>query len=641
MESGRFRLFAIVWGMVALLAGILLAFPAHAAFFQKRFVVCQDRGRDILCDPYVVQKNDYVIKLFKQRGEIAHEDFPQFLAIFKRINSDVEDVNKIYPNQKILIPLKILAPGAIEGQSTGTVTIPIINITNLPDSMIQNSSRYEVQSGDTVSRLIVEQFGKLNRKEYDRVLELFKYMNPDVEDVNLIRVGEKIRLPDPAVRNADWYDAVFDESGQIARKEPFKTPESEPEPPPAKSEPEPAVADNAPELKPEPEPEPESQAPPEEAAEAPELSKSPPKEPKKAPAPRKKKAAERLGPVYKKAARILNARLMDEGDFFFPRAGLADYRVDLTQNPIMELPDGGRLLFDPHERVDEKAAAAIKKFWHNISIVRLAPRATLRELFQKICPLIDPDGCENKLTFSDNGISVTVRGEYIYERPDRDGKACLTFIRDSSEQMAPAIRSYLAHQWISVEDWINRENVFSRARQAAEHEGAVGRAETLIASSPSDVVRALAEQLGYTYQENVEISFPYAGFQVKALTNLLALGPSSEVLIDYGDLQGDAIKSIESTGFEVIQIQDRNDPYQAARRLLSELPVEKNDTPMFWAAERRRIHNTSFKLPGTVVSAPGQSGEERRILITSVEVPPEIRYFLSEKGLAVLQVRGP
>lgn len=191
MESGRFRLFAIVWGMVAVLAGILLAFPAHAAFFQKRFVVCQDRGRDILCDPYVVQKNDYVIKLFKQRGEIAHEDFPQFLAIFKRINSDVEDVNKIYPNQKILIPLKILAPGAIEGQSTGTVTIPIINITNLPDSMIQNSSRYEVQSGDTVSRLIAEQFGKLNRKEYDRVLELFKYMNPDVEDVNLIRVGKK------------------------------------------------------------------------------------------------------------------------------------------------------------------------------------------------------------------------------------------------------------------------------------------------------------------------------------------------------------------------------------------------------------------------------------------------------------------
>ncbi|MFP4533452.1 MAG: LysM peptidoglycan-binding domain-containing protein [Desulfobacterales bacterium] len=636
MESGKFRLFATVWGVVAVLAGILLAFPAHAAFFQKRFVVCQDRGRDILCDPYMVQKNDYVTKLFKQRGEIAHEDFPQFLDIFKRINSDVEDVNKIYPNQKILIPLKILAPGAIEGQATGTVTIPIINITNLPDSMIQNSSRYEVQSGDTVSRLIAEQFGKLNRKEYEKVVELFKYMNPDVDDVNLIRVGEKIRLPDPAVRNAGWYDAIFDQTGQIDSKEPFKAPE--PEQPPVESEPEPAAAVETPE----PKPEPESEPPPAEAVSSAESPESPPKEPEKAPAPPEQKTPDRLHPVYKKAARILNARLMDEGDFFFPRDGLADYRVDLTQNPIMELPDGGRMLFDPYERVDEKAAAAIKKFWRNISIVRLAPKATLRELFQKICPLIDPGGCENKLTFSDNGISVTVRGEYIYERPDGDGKACLTFIRDQSEQMAPAIRSYLASQWVTVEDWINRENRFTRARQAFEQEGEIGKtAATLTATTPSGVVGALAEQLGYTYQENVEISFPYAGFQVNALTNLLALGPNSEVLIDYGDLQGDAIKSIESTGFEVIQIQEGCDSYQIVRQLLSELPVELNDVPLFWAAERRRIHNTSFRLPGTVVSAPGKSGKERKILITDVEVPTEIRYFLSEKGLAVLQVRSP
>lgn len=638
MESGRFRLFAIFCGVAALLSGIFLTAHAHAAFFQKRFVVCQDRGRDILCDPYVVQKNDYVIKLFKQRGEIAHEDFPKFLDIFKRINSDVEDVNKIYPKQKVLIPLKILAPDAIKGQSTGTVTIPIINITNLPDSMIQNSSLYEVQSGDTVSRLIVEQFGRLSRQEYEKVLELIKYMNPDLDDINLIRVGEKIRLPDSAMRDAGWYDVVFDQSGRIASKEPFEAPE--PEPSPAESEPDPGVAEETPEPKPEPEPE-NQPPPPAEAAPADKAPESPPKEAEKAPEPPKQPTPDGLGPVYKKAARVLNARLMDEGDFFFPRDGLPDYRVDLTQNPIMELPDGARLLFDPHERVDEAAAAAIKTFWKNLSIVRIPPKSTLRECFEKICPVIDSAGCENKLEFSDKGISVTVRGEYIYDRLDGDGKVCLTFIRDQSEQTAPAIRNYLAHQWISVEDWISRENVFTRARQAAEHEEENRRAETLIASSPAGVVRKLAAQLGYTYQENIEISFPYAGFQVNASTNMLALGPSREVLIDYGDLQGDAIKSIESTGFEVIQIQDRNDPYQVARQLLSELPVELNDAPMFWAADRRRIHNTSFQLPATVVSASSQSGEERKILITSVEVPPEIRYFLSEKGLAVLQVRSP
>jgi hypothetical protein len=147
--------------------------------------------------------------------------------------------------------------------------------------------------------------------------------------------------------------------------------------------------------------------------------------------------------------------------------------------------------------------------------------------------------------------------------------------------------------------------------------------------------------LGYTYQENIEISFPYAGFQVNAWTNMLVLDPGSEVLIDYGDLQGDAIESIESTGFRVIQIQDGLDHYQIARQLLSELPVEPVDAPMFWGADRRRIHNTSLRVPGTVISASGPSGAERKILITGIEVPPEIRYFLSEKGLTVIQLLSP
>ena len=642
MESGKFRLFAIILGIIVVLAGVLPACPAHAAFFQKRFMVCQDRGRDILCDPYVVQKNDYVIKLFKQRGEIAYEDFPRFLSIFKRINPAIQDVNRIYPNQKILIPLKILAPGTLKGQSTGSVTIPIINITNLPESMIQNSSLYEVASGDTVSKLIVEQFGRLNRKEYEKVLELFKYMNPEVDDVNLIRVGEKIRLPDPAVRNADWYDAVFDESGQIASEKPFEEPAAEPEPATAEPEPEPepAVAEKTPEPEAEPEPTPE----PEALAQT-ELSDEAPAEPEKlkekAPAPPEAPTPDQLRPIYKKAARILNARLMDEGDFFFPREGLPDYKVDLTQNPIMELPGGRRLLFDSQGSVEKPAAGAIKKFWQNIEIVRLAPDVTLRGLFQKLCPLIDPDGCENKLTFSDSGISVTVRGEYIYDRLDGDGKACLTFIRDAGEQTAPAIRQYLAHQWITIADWINREDRFAPARQVRENEASVGRAAVIEASTPAGVVRRLAAQLGYTYQENVEISFPYAGFQVNAWTNMLVLGPSSEVLIDYGDLQGDAIESIESTGFRVIQIPGGRDHYRIAQQLLSELPVEQIDAPMFWGAERRRIHNTSLRVPGTVVSGSGPSGAERKILITGIEVPPEIRYFLAEKGLTVIQVLSP
>ncbi len=97
-----------------LLIIILLAFligsfligpvPADGAFLYKSYTIRYDRGWDILCDPYVVQKNDWVIKLFKQKGEIAHKDFPEFLRIFKRINPHIRDINRIRPGQHIMIP---------------------------------------------------------------------------------------------------------------------------------------------------------------------------------------------------------------------------------------------------------------------------------------------------------------------------------------------------------------------------------------------------------------------------------------------------------------------------------------------------------------------------------------------------------
>ena len=48
----------------------------------KDYVVRYDRGWDILCDPYQVQKGDWVLKIFRQKGEIVLEDFREFLSIF-------------------------------------------------------------------------------------------------------------------------------------------------------------------------------------------------------------------------------------------------------------------------------------------------------------------------------------------------------------------------------------------------------------------------------------------------------------------------------------------------------------------------------------------------------------------------------
>ena len=611
MKTGRSAVFAAVSvGLLLLL--YLTGSAAHAAFFKKEFLVRKDKGRDILCDPYVVQKNDYVTKLFKQRGQISREDYPRFLGIFKRINSDIQDINTIYPGRQILIPLKVLPPGTLMGQASGRVSLPIIMISDLPELMRENASIYEVQAGDTVWELLVKRFGGLHRKDYMKLKELVKRMNPELADINRIDVGQKIRIPESSVRNTLWYDAIFDAAGRI-REKPEKTP------PNAAS----GKAQN---------PSPDADAPagpPSDHAEAsPAAAQSAPKKP-----------APRSLPVYAKAARILNADLIDRGTFFFPRPDTADYRLELAQTPLMELPGGLRLLFDRRGRISDSAMDAVRAHWEDIAVIRPDEELTLRSLFHKICPRIDMDGCSNKVEFSDGGIAVTVRGEYIYDRPAGDGKTALTFIRKEKEKTPAAIRRYLGHHWIEVEDWINGSGRFAPAHEKTGNPAPLvaENVRRITAGSHSGFVRQFLDLLGYDFRSNVDISFPYAGFRVNATTNMIS-AENEKILVDFSDFKGDAIKSLESLGFRVVQIESGMDYYSIAARLLSELPVSKKRPPLFWAADRRRIHNTSIRIPGTMITVSEGEDKEAEVLIPEAEVPPEIRYFLAGKGVSLLQI---
>jgi len=135
-----------MFNLVIILAAIMIApLKANAAFLYKSYTIRYDRGWDILCDPYVVQKNDWVLKLFRQKGEIAHKDFPEFLRIFQRINPHIRDVDRIQPGQYIMIPLRKLRQGSMPGQSTGIVTVPFVTISNIPEPLKVYSKAYKVQ----------------------------------------------------------------------------------------------------------------------------------------------------------------------------------------------------------------------------------------------------------------------------------------------------------------------------------------------------------------------------------------------------------------------------------------------------------------------------------------------------------------
>ncbi|MGA6924827.1 MAG: LysM domain-containing protein, partial [Desulfosarcina sp.] len=222
--------------LLPLLAAIalLLATQSHGAMLYKDYLVRYDRGWDILCDPYQVQQGDWVLKIFRQKGEIAHDDFREFLGIFERLNPHVKDIDRIRPGQVVDIPLMKLAQGNLPGQASGVVTIPFVMI-NDPVEMIDNHTRsYTVKKGDTVSTLIAKQFGgRYGDRTFAQGLELFKAANPNIEDVNRIYAGQRLYMPDPSIREQRWYSTLFDESDRLTDPAAVSDDGTDPGPPPS------------------------------------------------------------------------------------------------------------------------------------------------------------------------------------------------------------------------------------------------------------------------------------------------------------------------------------------------------------------------------------------------------------------------
>lgn len=629
--------------LVLCVAGFLfLNASVYAAFLEKKFVVCQDQGRDVLCDYYVVKKDDYVTKLFKQRGEIAYRDFPKFLEIFKRLNPAVKDVDLIYPNQRILVPLRLIEPNTLEGQSSGTVTIPLITITNIPRALQQNSMNYVVQQGDTVSALIAKKFGRYSTRPYKEAVKIFKYLNPQIKDLNLIHVGQTINIPVPAVRDESWYPEIFDDEGElIVRKEEVAdVPEAEvvevieeaPAVPEmeelaeASEEPESIVAPPAEPVPPEAVPPP----PPEEKIEE-AVEKEPPAPPEE-PAP-----VTPLPSIFKKAAAIFNATLLDTGEYFFPRSGKEDLALDLAATPVMEFQSGARILFGKSGSLSASDQAVVASFWKNLQIVTMSYDATLRELLYTICQLVDTNGCDNKFTINDRGVSVTVRGELIYDRMGGSGKVCVTLLDHLGQKMSDDISGYLSLNELFVSEWIDKEDFFGPVPAGSAGAPLPGYFIVPDLSDPKAFVKDFAAATGMRFQENVEISFPYAGFQVNAVSNLLSVAAGTDFLMDFGDLQGDAVEAIEKTGFRVLQMGTVRDYAAIIGKLLSVMPAQEVENPVFWGADRDRNYNAAIQIPGRLVNMLSDRGKIK-ILITAVTPHDAVLSFLNHAGIRVFKI---
>jgi len=563
--------------------------PANSAVLYKSYMVKYDRGWDVLCDPYVVQKDDWVYKIFRQKGELSANDFREFLSIFKRLNPHIHNIDRIRPSQHIIIPLKKIEPGTFPGQSSGIVTIPFVTISKLSDLLSSYAKTYEVRKGDSISKLLSKRFGTYGTKSYREGVQLFKTINPQVVDLNFIYVGQQLNLPEASVQNQAWYQSVFDKAGRI-KKELTGTSMSAP------SVPTPAT---------------------------PSFKKSP-------------------GDPISETAALLDGKLLNRGTYFFPRQGQTDFELDLSKFPVMEMKDGSRIIFSGKTDDSQTNLDVLRTLWDKVRIVEVDKETSIDTVLSSVFQQTEKETAQTEISFSDHGMDVTVTAKWIQASPpDADGivrHTCISPIENSAQRTPDNIVRYLDQHHVVIKDLLENQTPADMPSDTASSTPFVlPDIITLVPIQRKAFARDLIEALGNKYAKDIAITFPYAGIQVEAVSNLVSTRNGKEFLIDFGDLYGDAVQEIEKTGLTVIQIKHDNSIKTLIERILTAVGDPYIMEPMFYAAKRPLESNTKLTIKGFLVT----QSEDSRILISVIPLHNRVLQFLNEDNIKVILVGSP
>jgi hypothetical protein len=582
----------IFWLVLVLLLGVPTV-GTQGAMLLKDYVVRYDRGWDILCDPYQVQKGDWVLKIFRMKGEIAHEDFREFLGIFARLNPHVKDIDRIRPGQLIDIPLKKLAQGNLPGQSSGVVTIPFVMISNPRELLEKHTQAYTIKRGDTVSQLIAKRFGgRYGNLTYNQGLKLFQAMNPHLKDINRIYAGQKIYMPDPSVRQQSWYADLFDAEGNLVDK-----------PSPAQST----------------------------VASRPRITPStPPK------APPATAAVQNSGPTAEAAAAV-GGRLLDKGTYFLPMQQGADFELDLSRFPMIDLKNGSKVILTTDDKVMNVDLPLIQSYWDNIKVAKIPTNASAEQILEAILATVADGQTTNRLAFDDGAATIDVTAKWIQSGTTADDSApqhtCITPITAAGQRTHEAIVRYLDQNNIVLREILSGGSEVAATGASMKDQPAM---QHIDGSNQRALVESFARSMTFHYSPNISISFPYAGIQVKALSNLLSFGKSKEILVDFGDLYGDAIKAIKKTGLNIIQIDASAKPLDILEGLMESAGLSYTRSPVFYAANRPAEFNTAITVDGLLI--PTTHGGNR--LYLERQLPELVARFIGDQGIRIVQIEG-
>ncbi len=276
----------------------------------KRYSIFKVKDADILCEPYTVDKDDWLYKIFRKKGEISEKDFPYFLMVFKKINPEISNIDAIEPGIHILIPLKKVRKKDYDQSTPGTVDVPVIEFSTMNEDLELEPflKKHKIKQGDNISSLIDKDFLEKGGRISEEGLKAFQMANPNIKNINIVYEGDDIYLPDPSIKTQPWFQSFL--TGKTQPDENSETMDKTEE----------------------------------------------------------KRIDDYQLVQLKKYSSLIGGTLLSRGKMYFPGKDGKEKIIDLSSSPVIETDDGTKILILSGENVNEQLLKSVQAYWDDLKI---------------------------------------------------------------------------------------------------------------------------------------------------------------------------------------------------------------------------------------------------------------------------------
>ncbi len=133
---------------------------------------------------HVVREGEWLYKILEDAG-IPREDFPRIIPQVRSMNPHIEDFNHLRAGQVLYLPLlpehsPISSPPPKLAQEAGGAT-----------------KTYIVRPGETILQILTRETGASRAEIYSHYLPIIRQRNPHITNLDTLRPGDRLELPDP------------------------------------------------------------------------------------------------------------------------------------------------------------------------------------------------------------------------------------------------------------------------------------------------------------------------------------------------------------------------------------------------------------------------------------------------------------